>query len=149
MRPTSIVKRKEVCQKIRFLLRNRSPPKRFKSGGVCGEGWGAGVQWTPLRSRSTDRGGSREFPVCGAPTEAVDLRGRGGSLCPPVKWNHPQSKSNSFGMNYRREGMEPLPYTAVVRFLRWSAFVLMPDGHLLSAEQKVGKDSPKRTHGSL
>ena len=24
-------------------------------------------------------------------------------------------------------------------------FVLMPDGHLLSAEQKVGKDSPKRT----
>ena len=28
-------------------------------------------------------------------------------------------------------------------------FVLMPDGHLLSAEQKVGKDSPKRTHGSL
>ena len=59
----------------------------------------------------------------------------------------------------------------MVRFLRWSAFVLMPDGHLLtlrfatdkfhqhshfahgscscgvtkSAEQKVGKDSPKRT----
>ena len=26
-----------------------------------------------------------------------------------------------------------------------TAFVLMPDGHLLSAEQKVGKDSPKRT----
>ena len=53
-----------------------------------------------------------------APTEAVDLRGRGGSLCPPVKWNHPQSKSNSFGMNYRREGMEPLPYSAMVRFQR-------------------------------
>ena len=52
----------------------------------------------------------RGFPVCEAPTEAVDLRGRGGSLCPPVKWNHPQSKNDSFGMNYRREGVEPLPY---------------------------------------
>ena len=31
--PSGIVKRKEVYRKIRFLLRNRSPPKRFKSGG--------------------------------------------------------------------------------------------------------------------
>ena len=72
-----------------------------------------GFSQKPLGRRSTDRGGSREFPVCEAP-----LRGRGGSLCPPVKWNHPQSKSNSFGMNYRREGMEPLPYTVMVRFQR-------------------------------
>ena len=34
----SIVKRKEVSGKIHSLLRNRSPPKRFKSGGVCGKG---------------------------------------------------------------------------------------------------------------
>ena len=32
--PTSIVKRKEVSGKIHSLLRNRSPPKRFKSGGA-------------------------------------------------------------------------------------------------------------------
>ena len=42
----------------------------------------AGVQWTPPRSGSTDRGDSRESPghlrVAEAPTEAVDLRGRGG-----------------------------------------------------------------------
>ena len=41
--PTSIVKRKEVSGKINSLLRNRSPPKRFKSGGICGEGVGAGL----------------------------------------------------------------------------------------------------------
>ena len=79
------------------------------------------IQWIVFPWENPSEGvrvSSGHLRVAEAPTEVVDLRGRGGSLCPPVKWNHPQSKSNSFGMNYRREGMEPLPYTAVVRFLR-------------------------------
>ena len=112
------------CQVQDRVLRNgvKNSGRGAKSVQWTFFAWGnpsEGFPQTPPGRGAPDRGGSREFPLCEAeaPTEAVDLRGRGGSLCPPVKWNHPQSKSNSFGMNYRREGMEPLPYTAVVRLL--------------------------------